>query len=149
MAYSFIMKRDLSADARIGPSGLIIYDGGCGVCSSLIAERKAFFSRYGFTIAPLQEKWTQEVSSLQESILGQAIHLVLPNGTMVRGVDFVRHVCAKVWWLIPLSWILALPGFKQVADTTYRFIANRRGAISRTCGLQSRAQYPTHQAPRD
>jgi hypothetical protein len=54
----------------------VIFDGSCGACSAFIGEKKVFFEKYGFSVAPLQEQWVKDISKLNEETLLQAIHLV-------------------------------------------------------------------------
>lgn len=135
------MNVDIRSYNKIGKSGLIIFDGSCGVCSVFIGERKTFFEKYGFTIAPLQESWIPELTGLDEATLLQSIHLFTPQGEILRGPDFFHYVSGKIWWLRPIHLILQYKFLKSIFSNCYYFIAKRRRRISRVCGLQSRAKY--------
>lgn len=132
---------DRQAENRIGKSGLVIFDGSCGACSAFIGEKKAFFERYGFSVAPLQEGWVRDISGLSEETLLQAIHLYKTNGSIVKGIDFFQCIASKVWWLLPINLLLSIPLFKPIFTLIYNSIAKRRRNISRICGLQSKAIY--------
>lgn len=126
---------------KIGASGLVIFDGSCGACTAFIGEKKRFFQRHGFTVAPLQESWVRDVSGLSEETLFQAIHLYKPNGDVVKGIDFFQYVASKVWWLKPINLLLSVPVLKPIFTIIYNAIAQRRRNFSRICGLQSKAIY--------
>lgn len=126
---------------KVGNSGLVIYDGSCGACSAFIGKKKAFFEKYGFTVAPLQEPWVKDISNLNEETLLKAIHLYTPNGEVVREIDFFQRVTSKVWWLAPIEILLRITILKPLFAFIYNAIAKRRRRISRLCGLQSKALY--------
>lgn len=126
---------------KIGKHGLIIFDGSCGACSTFIGEKKEFFEKYGFTVAPLQEQWVKDFSKLDEETLLQAIHLYTPNGEIVKGVDFFQRVASKVWWLKPFDLLFRVSFLKPIFTFLYHEVAKRRRKISQVCGLQSRAIY--------
>jgi hypothetical protein len=124
-----------------GRHGLIIFDGSCGACSFLIGEKKKFFERYGFGVVPLQESWVRELTGLSDEVLQQSIHLYTASGEIHKGVDLFAHVSGKIWWLVPLSWVLRISFLKPVYERAYMYFANRRLKFSKACGLESRALY--------
>jgi hypothetical protein len=124
-----------------GAHGVIIFDGSCGACSFLIGEKKKFFERYGFGVVPFQEPWIRELTGLSEEILQQSIHLYTTSGEVYKGVDLFACVAGKIWWMVPLSWILRIPFCKPFYDKVYNYIAKRRKKFSKACGLDSRAIY--------
>jgi hypothetical protein len=129
-------------DIKIGKSGLIIYDGACGACSFFIGERRPFFEKYGFSLAPLQAEWIQDLTGVDDTMLLQSIHLVAPDGKIYRGADFFHYLSGKVWWLLPIHFILKVPLIRRLFNKLYDYIALRRKSLSKICGLQSRAKYP-------
>jgi len=130
-----------SIENRIGPSGVVIFDGSCGACSAFIGEKKAFFEKYGFTVAPLQEGWVTQLTGLTEETLLKAIRLYTPEGRVFSSVDFFQCVAQKVWWLAPLALLLRISCLRPFFVWVYDRIAQRRARISKLCGLQSRALY--------
>lgn len=136
-----VIMDDRLAENKIGQSGLVIFDGACGACSTFIGEKKAFFEKYGFSVAPLQEQWVKDISKLNEETLLQAIHLYTANGEIVKGADFFQRIASKVWWLTPLDLLLRIPLLKTLFALAYDAAAKRRRMISRICGLQSKAIY--------
>jgi predicted DCC family thiol-disulfide oxidoreductase YuxK len=126
---------------HIGDSGLVIFDGSCGACSVFIGEKRDLFKRYGFTVAPLQERWVRDISGLDEETLLQAIHLYKPNGDVVKGIDFFQYIASKIWWLAPINFLLSISFLKPAFRLIYDAVARRRRNISRVCGLQSKAIY--------
>lgn len=126
------------SEETFGRNGLLIFDGSCGACSAFIGERRRFFEKYGFTVAPLQESWVSRATGIDESALAEAIHLVTPAGDVYRGVDVFQRVSQRIWWLLPLSGMLRIKPLRPLFVWGYDFIARRRRGISRICGLESR-----------
>ena len=126
---------------KIGKNGLVIFDGSCGACSTFIGEKKEFFKKYGFSVAPLQEQWVKDISKQSEEDLQKAIHLYTENGEIVKGVDFFQRVASKVWWLMPINLLLRISFLKPLFTFIYNEVAKRRQKISQFCGLQTRAIY--------
>lgn len=125
-------------DNKIGENGLIVFDGACGVCSSIIGRGENFFRRHGFTIAPLQATWVQEVTGLDAETLGRAIHLYTHQGRVYRGLDFVQRLAEEVWWLTPVNVALRIPPIYWTCEKLYGFFAKRRMLISKVCKLSPR-----------
>ena len=137
------MDAGVTHDKKVEKSGLIIYDGTCGACSLFVGENKSFFEKHGFSVAPLQAEGIPNLTGLDEATLLQSIHLLTADGKILRGADFFHYVSGKVWWLMPIHSILKIPAIKRIFAKLYDFVARRRRQISKVCGLQSRAKYPT------
>lgn len=108
-----------------GTGGLIIFDGSCGACSAYIAERKRFFEKHGFSVAPLQESWVSRVTGIDELTLAEAIHLVTPAGDVYRGIDVFQRVSERIWWLVPLSSMLRIKPLRPFFLGGYDFLSRR------------------------
>ena len=104
-------------DQPKGQYGIVIFDGYCGACSTFIGRKKKFFEKHGFTVAPLQEAWVQELTGLDESTLTQAIHLRTTQGEILRGIDFFQYFAGKVWWLSPVSFLLRIKVLRPLLTT--------------------------------
>lgn len=121
---------------EIPESGLIIFDGSCGVCSTFIGRNRKFFERYGFSVVPLQEPWAKETTGLTEEDLLKAIHLFTKDGEVLRGIDFIERLARKVWWMFPIYWLMKIKFFKDCLGWLYVKFANNRQQISKVCGLK-------------
>jgi predicted DCC family thiol-disulfide oxidoreductase YuxK len=126
---------------KIGKWGVIIFDGSCGACSALIGEKKAFFEKFGFTTAPLQEQWIKELTGLDETVLLEALHLYTSKGDILKAVDAFAFIAGKIWWLSPFALLLKIKLFKPLSAKIYNFIAQRRRKLTKICRLDSRALY--------
>ena len=62
-----------------------------------------------------------------------AMHVVLPDGRVLRAMDAVRAAYGAVglgWLVAPTAW----SGIRWLADGSYRFLARHRLAFSRVLG---------------
>ena len=125
--------------SAVGPKGVVIFDGSCGLCSTLVGRRRRFFERYGFSVAPLQDEWVQKLCGVDEHTLREAIHLWTPQGEVVRGVDFFQRVAQAVWWLLPVRVVLGIRPLRPLFDRIYGWVARHRKEISRVCRLDPRS----------
>ncbi len=116
---------------------LVLYDGHCGFCRDW-ARRLARWDGPGrLRILPYQERHRiAGLPDLSDGALDQALHVILPDGTVGIGA---RGILALLPWLRggrPLSWLARLPGVVPLVDRVYRAVARRRhpnGEAHGTC----------------
>jgi predicted DCC family thiol-disulfide oxidoreductase YuxK len=118
------------------PQGWVLYDGGCGVCTTWVPFWAPTLARAGLSIAPLQEPWVVERAALSPEALLSDIRLLLRNGGQVVGADVYRYVMRRLWWAYPLYVLTVVPGLRWVFNRAYRVFANNRMHISSACGLR-------------
>ena len=112
----------------------LLYDGQCSLCRRAMEGLKrrdakglilaedisdpAFDpARYGLTVEQVRT----------------AMHVVLPDGRVLRAMDAVRAAYAAVgigWLVAPTAW----PGIRWLADGLYRVLAGNRLTVSRLLG---------------
>jgi predicted DCC family thiol-disulfide oxidoreductase YuxK len=118
------------------PFGWVLYDGKCGFCSWWIPFWKKTINKTGYDTAPLQEKWVMEKMNLSEELLNKDIVLLFADGKKLIGADAYIFGMKKVWWLSPIGFLLALPGFKQLTWIFYRIFNHNRFLVSKACHLK-------------
>lgn len=105
----------------------VLYDGGCPLCSREIR----FLEKRDRGRGRIQFEDIAEPSSdpgtygLDAHEVVARIHGVLPDGTVVEGVEVFRQAYAAVglgWLMAPTQW----PGLRRVADLAYRIFARNR-----------------------
>jgi predicted DCC family thiol-disulfide oxidoreductase YuxK len=120
------------ASERAQPArGCILYDGACGICSSLALKAAPFLDQLGLDVIPLQSARAREVTGLTSEQLLSDIMLVYGDGTVVSGPDVYRHFLRHVWWGRPLYLLSIAPGLKSAFDWAYRVLARNRMRLSR------------------
>jgi len=105
----------------------VLYDGDCPLCSREIRflerrDRGRGAIRFENIAAP---SFDPRVHGVELRELMARIHGVLPNGTLVEGVEVFRQAYAAVglgWLVAPTRW----PGLRRLADLAYRVFARNR-----------------------
>lgn len=111
----------------------MLYDGGCPMCRAEMRVMRKWDGGRGRVVFEniADPSWDpSKYDIMHEQAMG-AMHAVLPDGSIVTGVEAFRHGYAAVG----RGWILAwskLPVLKQFADWGYRVFARNRYRISKT-----------------
>jgi predicted DCC family thiol-disulfide oxidoreductase YuxK len=117
------------------PTGWILYDSACAVCTRLVNFWTPTFHRLGLFVAPLQSPWVSQRIGLDQSELLRDIRLLESNGTLHSGPDAYRFVMRRLWWAYPLYLLSIVPGLHSLFDSAYRAFARHRSMLSSNCGL--------------
>jgi predicted DCC family thiol-disulfide oxidoreductase YuxK len=124
-------------------TAIMVYDGGCGMCSSGSQWVRRLDWLRAVSPVPLQSATLYvRFPSLQPQACWQAMHVILPGGRIRIGGDALRAVLARLPLTMPLALILAVPPLPQLLRAVYPWFANRRRAISALCGMRPRIQQP-------
>jgi predicted DCC family thiol-disulfide oxidoreductase YuxK len=115
--------------------GWLLYDGRCPFCRAGVRRCGGIAVKRGYGLAPLQRRWVVERLAARSEPVPDAMLLLLPDGTLLEGVDGYLHLCRRIWWGWPLGLIGALPGIHWLLGRLYAWVARNRLGISRTCGL--------------
>jgi predicted DCC family thiol-disulfide oxidoreductase YuxK len=137
---------------REGQRGfLVLYDGDCPLCSREIRflerrDRRRGRIQFEDIAAP---SFDPSRFGLDARDLMARIHGVLPNGTVVQGVEVFRQAYTAVglgWVMAPTRW----PGINRLADLAYRIFAKNRLRWTRravTCETEQCLNLQTHRRP--
>ena len=125
----------MSAMPEPAPTGWVLYDGTCGVCTTGASWWSPTFARLGLATAALQEPWVAARTRLSADELLRDITILLADGTLVRGADAYRWVLRRRWWGLPLWLIAAVPPTRWLFDLAYRLLAANRQRVSAVCRL--------------
>ena len=115
--------------------GWILYDGRCPFCRRGARRLGGIVSRRGFRLVPLQRRWVQERLARTNKPVADEMLLLLPDDTLLGGVDAYIHLCRRVWWAAPIGLLASLPGCYFSLRKLYAWVAANRFGISRACGL--------------
>jgi predicted DCC family thiol-disulfide oxidoreductase YuxK len=115
------------------PSGWVLFDGSCGVCSRLALRWTPTLRRLGFETEPLQSPWVVDRLGLPEDVLINDIRLLHPDGSLTSGPDVYRFVMKRLWWAYPFYLLTRLPILSSVFNWGYRAFARHRFRISKSC----------------
>jgi acetyl esterase len=118
---------------------VLLYDGNCGFCIRWV-ERIRRWDRHRRVqlIASQRRHEIPELPAIPVEALDRAMHLVLPDLTVVSGGGAVREVLRYLPGGAGLRLLLRIPGMPAVVDRGYGWVAARRhrlGCSEGTCGV--------------
>lgn len=109
---------------------LFIYDGDCGFCRKWVRRWQALACDKVECI-PLQEAIIRDPTFSREA-LQRSVHLRTPEGTVTTGALAVFQLFRLTRGRSGLLWCYRhLPGFAQLAERAYRFVAEHRSLFSK------------------
>ena len=123
------------------PPYRLIYDDSCPLCRAF-AERCRQLDQNGtIESVPLSRALTIEDVALPESsTLGRRLHLILPDQSIVSGVDAVAALASLSPSSRPIGRLLSVPGLHLIARFAYALIARYRRLLSRLIKRDSPGQ---------
>jgi predicted DCC family thiol-disulfide oxidoreductase YuxK len=111
----------------------LLYDGQCSICRRAIERLRRRDRENRIVLEDISDpSFDPGRYGLTAEQVQTAMHVVLPDGRVLRAMDAVRAAYAAVgrgWLLAPTAW----PGIRWLADAFYRYFARHRGAFSSQC----------------
>jgi len=112
----------------------LLYDGQCSLCRRAAENLKRRDAKGLIVPEDISDPAFDPARyGLTAEQVRAAMHVVLPDGRVLRAMDAVRAAYAAVgrgWLLAPTTW----PGIRRLADACYGFFARHRLAFSRMLG---------------
>lgn len=113
----------------------VLFDGECPLCRREVAMlRRLDRGRGRLQFEDISaEGFSASRYGLAPALLMARIHGVLPDGSLVEGVEVFRRAYAAVglgWLLAPTRW----PGLRRLADAGYRLFARNRLRLTGRAG---------------
>lgn len=115
------------------PAGWIFFDAECRFCVAHRHRWGRIFEHRGFVWLPLQTPGIAERLGVTDSQLREEMWLRFADGRRCSGVNAWGALLRRVWWLWPLGFLLALPGFNAAGRSLYRWIAKHRHCLGGVC----------------
>jgi predicted DCC family thiol-disulfide oxidoreductase YuxK len=110
---------------------ILIYDGTCPLCLHAVAWLSARLEPDRIRFVPCDsEERRQRAPSISEAVCLEAVHLVKPDGTVLRGAEALPALLRNLRRWRYLAPFFAVPGVLWLAERLYRIIARRRHALS-------------------
>ena len=123
------MKRTDSQKNR--EQATLIYDGSCTLCSGTIGWIKENEIENSFVMLPCQAKETaSRFPEIERAACMNAMHLVLPDGTVLIGEQALPEVFARLRHHRFAALLFKLPGSRIISRIAYRWFADRRYKIA-------------------
>ena len=113
-----------------GPATLI-YDGKCPVCAGTVKWIRENEISGSFTLMPCQSEQRRMLHpGVNRADCMNAMHLVLPDGTVLVGEKALPHILSRIKgyrFVVPL---FRLPGAAPLSRIAYRWFAERRYRVA-------------------
>ena len=113
--------------------GLVFFDRGCPVCTSLARRFRRSLEKRGFGLAALQDSRAQALLNVPPADLLREMRVASSDGKIYGGADAVVYLARQIWWAWPLAAAAKLPGVLRMLDAGYRWFAEHRGCLSGVC----------------
>jgi predicted DCC family thiol-disulfide oxidoreductase YuxK len=102
---------------------LILWDGECNMCRRCAAWCK----EKGLDVCAYQQAPSPPMTPELYEACADAVHVVLPNGTVLKAGRAVLAILAALGWPVGL---LALPPFIWIVELAYTIVANNRSIFT-------------------
>ncbi|MCI0355137.1 MAG: DUF393 domain-containing protein [Acidobacteria bacterium] len=116
------------------PSGWLVYDGDCALCTRLVRWLRRPLERRGYALVPLQAPWIAARLHLSYGVapenLLQEMRVLTGDGRCLGGSDAVLQLAREIWWTWPLWAMAKLPSMGSLLDFVYRTVAKHRHCAS-------------------
>ena len=112
----------------------LLYDGGCPFCRREVDFLRRRNHRMLLRFEDISDpRFDPAKYGLTKEEVHRVLHGVLPDGSVVRGMDAIR----RAYQAVGLGWITAptaLPGIRWLADRVYETFARNRLRLGRVFG---------------
>ena len=114
-------------DRSPGGRAVILFDGVCGLCNTGTDWVRARDRDGRFEFLPYQsEEVRRRFPGLDPDRLAEAMHVVLPDGTVRAGVDAAPWIFGELPGWRWLARLLRIPGVRLLARPAYAWLARHR-----------------------
>lgn len=115
---------------------LVVYDGACNLCAGNLKWLHRLDWLHVFDDLPYQsEEVYRRHPAVRREDCEQALHVVFPDGRILRGADAFRAVFLRLPLTFLLGLLLALPPLRQLARRLYPLLARNRYRWGGRCEL--------------
>jgi predicted DCC family thiol-disulfide oxidoreductase YuxK len=120
------------------PPSLLIYDGDCPLCSRAVCWLAQRIPDADLRPIPCgSPEHVQFAPQIPETACKEAVHLLLPDGTVHAGADAFPSLLRLMRFGRFPAWIFETRAGKRIAPFFYRWVARRRHALSALMGYHS------------
>ena len=131
-------------DGQGSRSRVIIFDGNCGVCSSIVGFLARHDSSARLRFVPSADAGDLLGQGVTRELLDETLVAIDPStGRHFTRSAAVRQIARCLPGGRPIAWLIGLPGVRRLADVLYDAFARRRSRISAWLGLTACA-VPAH-----
>jgi predicted DCC family thiol-disulfide oxidoreductase YuxK len=123
-----IWERLFKQSSSLAPKLKFYYDGECPLCNRtrIIVNHLDTCNKIEFLTVQSHYLNEPALKNVEIDQLLNDIHSVDRNGKVYVGLDTYIQVFRAIWYLIPISMIIRIPGVYHVGKKIYKFIATNR-----------------------
>ena len=106
---------------------VLLYDGECAFCRAWVGRIQKWDRRKRIELLPARERSTlPDLPQFSDEALNAAMHLVLPDGRVLRGGRAIPELLRLLPGGAVLRLLFFIPGISWVASVGYDWVALRR-----------------------
>lgn len=116
----------------------VFYDAECPLCRK---ERRRYERWAGKNVGDIawldvtEHQQMLRAKGVEPEVALRSLHVETANGQLIEGIDAYRLLMARIPLLVPIAWIISLPGIKTGLRKLYDVWVKRR--------LQEQGRWPT------
>jgi predicted DCC family thiol-disulfide oxidoreductase YuxK len=115
----------------------VLYDDECSFCTFQMKVLSWLDWGNRFSLIPASDPRVALIApGLSSTQLNEAIHCTTAEGHIHRGARAIRFIAMRLPLLVPLAFVLWLPGVIYAAERVYQVISRNRQHISRLFGCK-------------
>jgi predicted DCC family thiol-disulfide oxidoreductase YuxK len=127
----------------------VLYDGTCGFCTRQARFARRLAGPHRTQLLSTAEPGVRERYGVSTSAADRQMHVIDAAGRRYGGAAAVARLVRAVPFAGAIGWLYYLPGLRQLADATYRWVSRNRYAISRRLGWDTTCDSGTCTVPLD
>ncbi|MGE5925987.1 MAG: thiol-disulfide oxidoreductase DCC family protein [Gemmatimonadota bacterium] len=117
---------------------VLLYDGSCAFCRAWVGRIRRWDRRNRLELLPASERFSiPDLPPLSDHDVDAAMHLVLPDGQVLRGGQAVPELLRLLPGGATPRLLFRIPGVSRLAGAGYDWVARRRhrfGCGAGACG---------------
>jgi predicted DCC family thiol-disulfide oxidoreductase YuxK len=121
------------------PTLTLFYDSECPLCvrTKIAVSHFNSLNRISFKTVQLDAQDSIELKGVDKDLLLNDIYSVDSKGKVYNGIDTYIQILSRIWYFIPFSLLLRLPGIYSITKRIYSYVAKNRTSVRCTddnCG---------------
>ena len=115
----------------------VYYDAQCPLCRQERRRYERWSGRHAKDIGWLdvsEHEQTLRAKGVDPAVALRSLHIETAQGQLIEGIDAYRLLMKRVPLLVPVAWLIGLPGIKPALRTLYDVWVKRR--------LQKQGRWP-------
>jgi predicted DCC family thiol-disulfide oxidoreductase YuxK len=107
----------------------VFYDAQCPLCRQERRRYERWSGQHAYDIGWLdvsEHAPTLREKGVDPAMALRSLHIETAQGQLIEGIDAYRLLMKRIPWLLPVAWIIGLPGIKSALRALYDRWVKRR-----------------------